>query len=82
MGSDFLFTTPGFPTGVSRLLDLFNVVDDYNFAPTPQLADAIATRADWKAVGGDLAAATACWRLGASPEQLELFDEDAIHAVR
>ena len=74
MGSDFLFTTPGFLTGVARLMDLFGELDDYNFAPNPGLADAIATRVDWQTVGADMWAALKEYNEAADAHQLLLFD--------
>lgn len=80
MGSDFLFTTPGFLAGAARVIDLFGELEDYNFAPNSEMADAIAMRGDWQAVGGDLRAAMDEYRAQAHSDQLPLF-EDGQHAT-
>jgi hypothetical protein len=51
------------------------VLDDFNFAPNPEMADAIAMSVDWQCVGQDLRNATEEYRHQASP-QLSLFDEN------
>lgn len=55
--SDFLFAHPSILSGAARVLDLGGVFDDYNVSATPTQADARAARADWLAVGNDLATA-------------------------
>ena len=75
MGSDFLFTSPSFASGIARLVDLLNELDDCNHVPTSAMADAVAARVDWQAVGGDLASAMSCWRIDESSAQLRLFAE-------
>lgn len=75
MGSDFLVTTPGFLSGVARLIDLFGELDEFNYAPNPEMADAIAMRVDWQTVGEDLRAATHEYQSAADPDQLPLFDD-------
>lgn len=75
MGSDFLVTTPSFWAGVARLVDLFGELDDYNYAPNTEMADAIAVRVDWQAVGCDLQTAIHQYRSETHPDQLPLFDE-------
>lgn len=52
--STFLFAMPSPLSGAARLLDLFGQLDSYNQAPTPNEADALALRADWRMVGQDL----------------------------
>lgn len=72
MGSDYLFDTPSFLSGVARSVDLWGVFSDYNVSQTPEVADIIAMYCDWRAVGADLLAAV---QQGAQPDprQLPLF---------
>lgn len=75
MGSDFLLTTPGYSSGVARLIDLFGELDDYNYAPNSEMADVIAMRVDWQTVGEDLRLAIHQYRTEAHSDQLPLFDK-------
>jgi hypothetical protein len=56
MGTDFLFATPLFVEGFSRVLDLAGSVEDltYNVSVTPLEADTLALRSDWLVTGRDL----------------------------
>jgi hypothetical protein len=72
MGSDYLFDTPSFLSGIARSLDLWGVFVDYNSSQTPEMADLIALYADWRATGEDLLAATQLSTLP-DPQQLPLF---------
>ncbi len=53
----FISALPSFTEGMARTLDLGATLDDYNDSPNPHLADFIAMRNDWFAVGSDLRAA-------------------------
>lgn len=55
--SDFLFATPSFLSGMSRVLDMGAAFDEYNESPTPEYADSVAILNDFRAVGADLIAA-------------------------
>lgn len=57
--SDFLFARPSFLGGVARILDLGGTIKIYNDSPSELIADIIALRADWKAVGNEIKIATA-----------------------
>lgn len=50
----YLVADPSFLTGVARTLDLWGHLDAYNMSQTPQEADALAIRHDWKIVGREL----------------------------
>jgi hypothetical protein len=53
-GSDFLFARPSFLEGMGRTIDLFGVMDDYNYSETGKEADRKAIASDWNAIYGDL----------------------------
>ncbi len=53
MGS-YLYSSPSFWSGVSRLLDLGNTYDQYNQSQTEKDADSVGIFMDWDAVGQDL----------------------------
>jgi hypothetical protein len=72
MSTDFLFASPSFLTGVARLFDLAGVFDSYNESLGPDRADALATFADWRTTGEDLARVMAAYREEAAPQQLRL----------
>jgi hypothetical protein len=75
VGSDYLYTTPSFLAGVARLVDLFGELDDFNYAPSSAIADGIAARVDWQAVGGDLRSAMSRYRQEhEEARQLPLFE--------
>jgi hypothetical protein len=52
--SDFLVARPSTIEGISRILDLGGTLTEFNQSPTPAIADRIALRADWRAIGDDL----------------------------
>lgn len=52
--SDFLFGCPSFLSGWASILDLGATGFQFNEALTPNQADYIAMRQDWRAVGRDL----------------------------
>lgn len=54
MRSDFLFATPAFISGASRVLDLYGTYDVYNASPTEREADYKALLSDWRIVGRDI----------------------------
>jgi len=53
--SSFLFADSSVWEGLGRILDFGDTMTDYNYSLTDQQADRIAIRADWRAVGHDLA---------------------------
>lgn len=55
--SDFLVAKPSAIEGIARLLDFGNTLNEYNCSLTAKLADEIALRMDWLAVGNDLKSA-------------------------
>lgn len=59
MGNEsfILFAVPNFLSGAASAFDPADSLCTFNESPTGMDADAIATFADWKAVGGDLVAA-------------------------
>lgn len=57
--STFLFARPSFIEGVARVVDLGGTLNVYNESPNSELADFLAMRADWLAVGSDIAGAIA-----------------------
>lgn len=52
--SDFLFARPSAVEGIARMLDFGNTFNEYNSSPSDEIADEIALRMDWKAVGSYL----------------------------
>lgn len=52
--TDFLFAQPSFVSGMARTLDLFGVLDEYNYSSNPSEADAKAMASDWLIVGQDI----------------------------
>ena len=54
MRTDFLFAQPTFLTGIGRLVDLFEVFDDYNHSRTEAEADARGLYADFRITGEDI----------------------------
>ena len=55
--TDFLFARPSVLTGLARILDFGNTLHEYNFAPSPELADYLAMQSDWAVTGQDMWAA-------------------------
>ncbi len=56
MRGKHLLADPSFWTGVSRLVEFGGIYDDVSPTLAPGLVDAAAMRADWAAVGADVAA--------------------------
>ncbi|MCB1201326.1 MAG: hypothetical protein KDK41_11835 [Leptospiraceae bacterium] len=54
--SDYLFAEESFLTGLARVLDIGGTFNQYNTAPSEELADGIAIASDWQAVGKDIQA--------------------------
>ena len=54
MGTQFLFATPSFVGGAASVMDIGATLFMFNNSLTPEQADAIAMRADWRAVGDAL----------------------------
>jgi len=52
--SDFLFARPSLIGGMAKLLDFGGTLKTYNYSPSEELADLIATSQDWKAIGSAL----------------------------
>lgn len=52
--SNILFSKSGFLKGMTRVLDLFGVVDKYNSSSTEKVADSKAIYSDWLTVGNDI----------------------------
>lgn len=50
----YLFARPTFVSGMARVLDMFGVLNMYNFSSTPTQADYRAIKSDWLAVGVDI----------------------------
>jgi hypothetical protein len=57
VSSTYLVADPSFLTGIARTLDLWGSLDSYNVSRTPQQADALALRSDWKIVGREIGTA-------------------------
>lgn len=55
--TDQLFAMPGFFGGMASVLDMGNTLTVFNESRTPEEADAMAIRSDWKTVGQDLMSA-------------------------
>lgn len=53
----FLFARPSFLGGMARALDLGNTLNEYNQSLSPEEADTLALRSDFRAVGRDFRAA-------------------------
>ncbi len=52
--STFLFASPSFISGFSRVVDLGGTLNEYNSALSPEMADSWAITSDWQAVGMDM----------------------------
>lgn len=52
--SDFLFATPTFASGAASAFDLGALMFVFNSVENGQLADELALRSDWRAVGAEL----------------------------
>lgn len=55
--TSFLYADPSFLEGAARILDFGDTLTALNESPTPEQADALALRMDWRAFGRDLARA-------------------------
>lgn len=49
-----LFACPSFLDGLSRVLDIAGLYDDYNYSLSGEMADKRAIMADWNAIGNDI----------------------------
>ena len=67
MGSDFLFASPSWLSGVARTLDLTGQFDEYNTSRDDSHADARAHFLDWQAVGDFLVDAAQSFRPQTTP---------------
>jgi hypothetical protein len=52
--TDFLFARPSILEGIGRNIDLFGILNTYNFSRTGEEADLKALRNDWQALYNDL----------------------------
>lgn len=52
--SDFLFARPSFLVGFASILDWGDTLTEFNNTSTPEFADSLAVRSDWKTVGKDI----------------------------
>lgn len=68
--SNYLFAEPSFLEGVARVFDPAGVLNTYNRMPSAQEADLAALRADWTAVGAQIAEAAAQFALHPRPESV------------
>ncbi len=55
--SGLLYSEPTFLRGVASILDLGGNLLAFNVSPTDAIADMLAIRSDWRAVGGDIGTA-------------------------
>jgi hypothetical protein len=53
----FLFSNPTFLSEMGRVLDLGSTMTEYNSSPSAAIADYLALKSDWYAIGADLNAA-------------------------
>jgi hypothetical protein len=53
----FLFSNPTLLSEMGRVLDLGSTMSEYNSSPSAAVADYLALKSDWCAVGSDLNAA-------------------------
>jgi len=51
--STFLFARPSFVEGMARLLDFGGSLSEFNSSLTPEQADCLALRMDWRLIGQD-----------------------------
>ena len=52
--SSALFVYPSFLKGVARSIDLFGLLDEYNYSETENEADVKSLKRDWDIIGKDL----------------------------
>lgn len=54
MMSDFLFARPSFLAGFGSIIDWSDSLREFNRSANPTIANCIAIRSDWRAVGSDI----------------------------
>ena len=52
--SDFLFARPSFVVGFGTILDWADTLTEFNKTVTPEIADSLALKSDWRTVGRDI----------------------------
>lgn len=52
--TDFLYAKPSFLGGLARLFDFSGFMNTYNDSPNEEMADYLAMKSDWEAVGSDM----------------------------
>ncbi len=52
--SDFLFARPTFLVGFASIIDWGDTLTEFNRSLTPEIADGLAVKSDWKTVGKDI----------------------------
>ncbi len=52
--STLLFAMPSWLSGAARLLDIGQLLNEYNFGLTSEQTDELAIASDWRAVGDDM----------------------------
>lgn len=62
--SSALFSNPSILKGVTRVVDLFGYLDEYNYKNTEAEADAEALKRDWTIVGLDIKSAIGLYEEG------------------
>ncbi|MBF0456850.1 MAG: hypothetical protein HQK99_03035 [Nitrospirae bacterium] len=50
----YLFAVPSFMEGVARIIDIGGTMVNFNFSPTAEIADSMALKSDFQAVGDDI----------------------------
>ncbi len=61
-----LFAQPSFWAGFGQILDFGNTMFEYNQSLSPEQADSLAIRGDWRAIGDDFRSAL---EEGGEPEE-------------
>lgn len=74
--TSYLYATPSFVEGFSRLIDFGGTLEEYNSAFSSEQADQIAIASDWLVVGDDIRSAMDL----SADEQLEITDSLIIEA--
>lgn len=74
--TSYLYATPSFVEGFSRLFDFGGTLEEYNSSLSSEQADTIATAIDWLAVGDDIRSAIDLYAC----EQLQITDSLIIEA--
>jgi hypothetical protein len=62
-----LYAEPSFLEGMARLVDVYGILNEYNYSFSDEEADIRAIRSDWENVGDDI------W------EAIENFDKEIFH---